>query len=136
MTQVKSLAERLATMPGNNRWEIARRATQWVEDGGPNAERGAEALEDIARFERELYAERRITIGALSWEPHEGQWLMRGFDGDQEVAGIEYTATHTASRKKVFRLTVLGRRHADMFHHVDEARAFADKLYRERTTTR
>lgn len=136
MTQVKSLAERLATMPPNKRWDIARRATQWVEDGGPNAERGAEALEEIARYERELYVQRRITIGALSWEPHEGQWLMRGFDGDQEVAGIEYTATHTASRKKVFRLTVLGRRHAEMFHHVDEARARADALFSERTTTR
>ncbi len=133
--QVKSLAERLRTMPPNKRWEIARRASQWVEDGGANAERGAEALEDISRFEGELYAERRITIGALSWEPHEGQWLMRGYDGDKEVAGIEYTATHTASRKEVFRLTVLGRRHADMFHHVDEARALAEEFYRGRTTT-
>ena len=136
MTRVKSLAERLATMPVNKRWGIARRATQWVEDGGHDAERGAEALEDIASFERELYAQRRITIGALSWEPHEGQWLMRGFDGDHQVAGIEYTATHTASRKKVFRLTVLGQRHAEMFHHVDEARTHADELYRERTTSR
>lgn len=93
-------------------------------------------MEDIARFERELYAGRRKPFGALSWEPHENQWLIRGYDGDQEVAGIEYTASHTASRKKVFRLTVLGRRHADMFHHVDEARAVADELYRERTTTR
>ncbi|SUZ33333.1 hypothetical protein ROE7235_03102 [Roseibaca ekhonensis] len=134
MTQVKSLPERLATMPANTRWDIARRATQWVEDGGPNAERGAEALEDIAAYERARFVGKRIPIGALDWEPHEGQWLMRGFDGDKEVAGIEYTATHTASRKKVFRLTVLGRRHADMFHHVDEARACADELYRERTT--
>ncbi|WP_147094984.1 hypothetical protein [Roseovarius sp. TE539] len=134
MTQVKSLAERLATMPPNKRWEIARRATQWVDDGGPNAERGAEALEEIARFERELYAHRRITIGALSWEPHEGQLLMRGFEGNEEVAGIEYTATHTASRKKVFRLTVLGQRHPEMFHRVEEARATADELYREKTS--
>lgn len=64
--QVKSPAERLRTMLLNKRWEIARRATQRVEDGGPNAERTAEALEDISRFEGEFNAGRRITIGALS----------------------------------------------------------------------
>ncbi len=133
--QVKTLADRLRTMPIDKRWEIARRATQWVEDGGPNAENGAEALEDISRFERGLYADRRKTFGALSWEPHENQWLTRGFDGDREVAGIEYTATHTASRKNVFRLTVLGQRHADLFHHIDDARAAADELFRKRTST-
>ncbi len=132
--QVKTLAERLRTMPSNKRWEIARRATQLVEDGGPNAEKGAEALEDIARFERGLYAERRKAFGALSWEPQENQWLIHGFDGDQEVAGIEYTATHTVSHKNVFRLTILGQRHVEMFHHVDDARAVADELFRKRTS--
>ncbi|WP_370285849.1 hypothetical protein [Pseudooceanicola nanhaiensis] len=134
--QVKTLAERLQTMSPQKRWEIARRATQWVEDGGSNAVKGAEALNDIADYERALYAGRRKPHGALSWEPHENQWLIRGYDGDQEVAGIEYTATHTSSRKKVFRLTVLGQRHADMFHHVEDARAAADEIYRERTMTR
>lgn len=134
--QVKTLAERLRTMAPRNRWEIARRARQWVDEGGAKAEKGAEALEDIARFERAHHAERRIAVGMLSWQPHEGQWLMRGFDGDREVAGIEYTASHTASRKNMFRLTILGERQSEIVHHVDEARAAAGEPYRERTSTR
>ena len=52
--QMRSLRERLRTMPSNKRWEIARRAAQWAEDGGPDAEKGAEALKDIADFEHRV----------------------------------------------------------------------------------
>ncbi|UTH47607.1 hypothetical protein KBW81_12920 [Loktanella salsilacus] len=126
---VKTLAERLPHMPTNKRHQLAQRATTWVEDKCGKAYEGAQALGDIATFERRLYADRRIYVGALHWEPHDGQWLMRGFDGADEVAGIEYTATHTANRKNVFQLTVLGQRTPVMFHHVEEARNMAADIY-------
>jgi hypothetical protein len=85
---VKTLAERLPYMPTNKRHQLAQRATTWVEDKCGKAYEGAQALGDIATFERRLYADRRIYVGALHWEPHDGQWLMRGFDGADEVAGL------------------------------------------------
>ena len=115
-------------MPTNKRHQLAQRATTWVEDNGRKADEGAQALDDIAAFERRLYADRRIYVGAIHWEPHDGQWLMRGFAGADEVAGIEYTATHTANRKNVFQLTVLGRRYPVKFHHVEEARNMASDI--------
>lgn len=129
---LKTLAERLPHMPTNIRHQVAQRATFWVEEKGVKAEAAAQALEEIAAFERGLYADSHIPVGGLHWEPHDGQWLMRGYDGAHEVAGIEYTATHTASRKNVFRLTVLGQRYPDMFHHVEDARATAAEVYSDR----
>jgi hypothetical protein len=129
---VKTLAERLPHMLTNKRHQLAQRATTWVEDKGRKADEGAQALDDIAAFERRLYADSHISVGGLYWEPHDGQWLMRGFDGANEVAGIEYTATHTARRKNVFRLTVLGQRHPTMFHHVEDARIMAANVYSDR----
>lgn len=126
---IKTLAERLPYMPTNKRHQLAQRATTWVEDKGGKADEGAQALDDIAAFERRLYADRRIYVEGLHWEPHDGQWLMRGFDEAVEVAGIEFTATHTAQRKNVFRLTVLGRRYPVMFHHVEDVRKMAADIY-------
>ena len=126
------LAERLAKMTSEQRRTLAANAARLREGGGLRAQEATEALDEIARFEIAHYRDRRMMVGSLAWEPFDFQRLMRGFDGDREVAAIEYTATHTGSRKEVFRLHVLGVMQPDLFHHVDEARTAGSQIYSDR----
>jgi hypothetical protein len=126
------LAERLAKMTSEQRRTLAANAARLREGGGLREQEATEALDEIARFEIAHYRDRRMLVGSLAWEPFDFQRLMRGFDGDRDVAAIEYTATHTGSRKEVFRLHVLGVMQPDLFHHVDEARAAGSQIYSDR----
>ncbi len=126
------LAERLTQMTSEQRRTLAANAARLREDGGPLAPEAAATREEVAKFEIAYYCDRRMLVGSLAWEPFDFQRLMRGFDGDQEVAAIEYTATHTGSRKEVLRLHILGEMQLDLFHHVDEARTAGSQIYSDR----
>lgn len=117
------LAERIAQMTSEQRRTLAANAARLRSEGSARAPEAETVLGEIAEFEIAHYRDRRMFVGGLAWEPFDYQRLMRGFDGKQEVAAIEYTATHTGSRKEVFRLHVLGEMKPDLFHHVEEARA-------------
>lgn len=126
------LSERIAQMTSEQRRTLAANAVRLRDEGGPRALEAETVLGEIAEFEIVYYRDRRMLVGRLAWEPFDYQRLMRGFDGDQEVAAIEYTATHTGNRKEVFRLHVLGEMQPDLFHHVDHARTAGSQIYSER----
>jgi hypothetical protein len=118
-------------MNRDQRYAAAKNATRIIETGDPRKADAEAALQAIESFEIDAFRPRRMKVGVLDWEPHDGQYVMRGFHGDEVVATITYTDTHTSRRKNVFELRVGGILRGDPFHHVADARTTGSRLFEE-----
>ena len=125
--------ERLPRMSVKQRRDLARRAPDAANSDAISSEEARVVLAGIDDYEIELFRDDRTVVGSISWEPFRYQYVMRGFDGDREVARIIYTDTHGQSRKEVFKLVVLGTVFEDPIHHVQDARIKGSETYAERT---
>jgi hypothetical protein len=85
----------------------------------PEARRLLDAIED--HFAHSTAAERLIWTGSIGWEPHEASGC-RGFVNGEQVARIIKRATHTATRKEVYSVEIMGEVLASRFHHISDAR--------------
>ena len=76
---------------------------------------------------------RLISTGALAWEPHDPDTpSCRGFAGDRPVAGIFKHATHTATRKAVYAVEVVGTPLPGRFDRIEAARQAGERAWQER----
>lgn len=115
------------------RRELARSYLEASRSDGPNAAVAGEIFDAIWAYETELYRESRKPNGAIEWEPHKNQYIVRGYHDGELVATITYDATHRTLRKEVFVL----RMGPDLFtkpanspyHHIAQAREEAALLF-------
>lgn len=126
--------ERLPRMSVKQRRDLARRAYETANSDAISSEEARAVLAGIDDYEIALFRDDRTVVGSISWEPFRYQYVMRGFDGDREVARIIYAETHGQSRKEVFELVVLGDLVGGPVHHVRDARIKGSEIYAERTT--
>lgn len=56
-----------------------------------------------------------------------GEPRLRQFGGEL-VASVRRTVTHKSHRKEVWIIEIRGRRYPDLFHHVNDAREFVEKI--------
>jgi hypothetical protein len=90
-----------------------------------------DALRVLAAIEERLATPdpaRCLRVGRIDWEPY-NVLGCRGFVDGTPVARIFVKATHTATRKDVYSVEVLGTTLPDRFHHIAEARAAGSAMF-------
>ena len=128
---VGRIIARIPTMPARERAEWREKAERVLarRPGDGQAQRILAALDAAA----ETIAPRRlISTGALAWEPHDPDTpSCRGFAGDRPVARILKHATHTAMRKAVYAVELLGTPLPGRFDHIEAARQAGERAWQE-----
>ncbi|MBW0157614.1 hypothetical protein [Sedimentimonas flavescens] len=126
---------KIPLMTREQRYAAAKNATRFLSLDDPRKADAEAILGAIDAYEIEYFEPRRMTVGLLEWEPHDGQYVMRGFYEGKVVATITYTDTHTAGRKNVFALRVGGVERGELFHHVADAREASARIFAEERGT-
>lgn len=72
--------------------------------------------------------QRHMRVGRIDWEPY-AITGCRGFLDGVPVARIFVAATHTATRKEVYSVEVLGTPLPDRFHRIADARAAGSAVF-------
>lgn len=108
-------------------WQEKARRVLSRKPGDPDAERLMIAIADASA---QIPAESWISTGLIAWEPGgNDRPTCHGFADGVQVARIFKNATHTASRKDVYALEVLGASLPDRFHHIGDARLAGEREF-------
>lgn len=120
---------RIAQMTTKERaqWREKARRVLSRKPGDPDAKR---LIIAIANASSQIPAESWISTGQIAWEPGgNDRPVCLGFADGVQVARIFKNATHTAIRKNIYAVEVLGASLPDRFHHIGDARLAGEREF-------
>lgn len=120
---------RIAHMTTKERaqWQEKARRVLSRKPRDPDADR---LMIAIANASSQIPAESWISTGRIAWEPGGNERpICLGFADRVQVAQIFKNATHTASRRDVYAVEVLGASLPDRFHHIGDARLAGEREF-------
>ena len=127
--QIDATIARISEMTTKERVQWLEKARRVLsrKPGDPDA---ARLMVAITNASIHILSESWISTGRISWEPGgNDRPICLGFADGVQVARIFKNATHTASRKDVYAVEVLGASLPDRFHHIGDVRLAGEQEF-------
>jgi hypothetical protein len=131
-SHIESVISRIPRMTAKESdvWRDKARNVLSKKPGDPDAKRLIAALGDSPT---QSAVESWISTGLIAWEPGgNDRPTCLGYADGIPVARIFKNATHTANRKKVYSVEVMGATLPDRFHYIGDARQAGESDFRQR----
>lgn len=131
-SHIDSVIARISVMTAKERavWRDKARHVLSKKPGDPDAKQLIAALGDPPT---PAAVESWISTGLIDWEPGgNDRPTCFGYADGIPVARIFKNATHTANRKEVYSVEVMGAPLPDRFHYIGDARQAGENDFRQR----